>query len=231
MHRFSGGQKGLVCLLSASQGGRQGRLRCECAACCLVTAEGGLWEGSFKTRMVLWGTHPAVNSSRTYDGMWHVSDLLPTIVQGIAGVDVSQDGLDGVNQWPSMVSGGPSPRTEILHNIDPIDQVAALRVGDMKLLLGAVGENDWFVPAGWTPPSGQKPPPPGPAPAADFVGLFNITEDPREINNLADSMPDVVAQLRKRLAEINATAVPCRYPDDDPNSNPAKHGGAWGPWM
>jgi arylsulfatase A-like enzyme len=163
--------------------------------------------------------------------MWHISDLLPTIVQGIAGVDVSKEGLDGVNQWPSMISGGPSPRSEILHNIDPILQRAAIRSGDMKLLLGPVGENDWFIPAGWTPPSSQHPPVPGPEPNASFVGLFNITEDPREFNNLAASMPDMVKQLRARLDAYNATAVPCRYPDDDPNSDPSKLGGAWGPWM
>ena len=29
---------------------------------------------------------------------------------------------------------------------------------------------------------------------------------------------------------VFTTAVPPRYPKPDPNSNPGKHGGVWGPW-
>jgi len=180
--------------------------------------------------MFAWGTHPDVAKPRNWDGMWHVSDLLPTIVEGLAGVSVEADGLDGVNQWPAIAAGEASQRTEILHNIDPISRTAALRVGSMKLLLGAIGYNDWAVPSGWTPPSSEQPPSPGPLPDDGFVGLFNITADPREFHNLAAGMPDVVAKLRSRLQAYNATAVPCRFPQPDPAADPSKHGGAWGPW-
>lgn len=36
--------------------------------------------------------------------------------------------MDGVNQWPSLTLNRPSPRTEILLNINEVLQVAALRI-------------------------------------------------------------------------------------------------------
>lgn len=44
--------------------------------------------------------------------------------------------IDGVNQWPSIVEDFPSPRTEILLNIDDVDNVEAIRKGKFKLVKG-----------------------------------------------------------------------------------------------
>ena len=39
--------------------------------------------------------------------------------------------------------------------------------------------------------------------------LYNIEADPSERRDLAPSQPDIVAQLRARLAHYNASNVPC----------------------
>jgi len=48
--------------------------------------------------------------------------------------------IDGVNQWPSLVSNFPSPRKRVLLNIDEALQVASLRIDtpkyQWKLVLG-----------------------------------------------------------------------------------------------
>ena len=61
--------------------------------------------------------------------------------------------------------------------------------------------------------------------------LFHIAKDPSETTDLAASQPLVLARLRKRLAELNATAVPpCDRLTPDAAANPARHGGVWTPW-
>ena len=52
--------------------------------------------------------------------------------------------VDGYDIWETISSGKPSPRNEVVINIDT-SQEAALRVGQMKLLLN-VPNVTWFKP-------------------------------------------------------------------------------------
>lgn len=53
--------------------------------------------------------------------------------------------------WDSLINDSPSPRMEILHNIDPIAGTYALRRGDYKLIFGSLNEinNNWPGPTGF----------------------------------------------------------------------------------
>ena len=69
-------------------------------------------------------------------------DWLPTIVEGIAGLELDKDkwALDGYNVWPTITANTATPRKEILINLDPphprfIGQ-AAIQSGDWKLITG-----------------------------------------------------------------------------------------------
>ncbi|XP_070560380.1 arylsulfatase J-like isoform X2 [Ptychodera flava] len=180
--------------------------------------------------------------------MIHISDWMPTLYH-IAGGDVSDlpDNLDSFNQWDTITRGTPSQRTEILHNIDPISEVAALRVGDYKVILGVDPSNpysDWYQPTDATKEHGKRLIPelqircgPKPHDAAYNCDLskrpclYDISRDPCEYENLADKYPDVLQRLLSRLEEYNSTAVEPLYADPDPRSDPALHNGAWVPWI
>ncbi|XP_033097319.1 arylsulfatase I-like [Anneissia japonica] len=177
----------------------------------------------------------------------HVSDWLPTLVEGIAGwTTKGTKPLDGVNQWDTIRTGIASARTEILHNIDPLQKLtdvqrsnwrghpfdvriqAAIRFGHMKLITGNKGTNGWIAPpdTGLTSRNHVKY-------SGQIVWLFNITADPEERNDLTNTEPDVVIDLLDKLASYEKEALPVDYPPGDAvNSNPKTNGNGdvWGPW-
>ncbi|XP_075534848.1 arylsulfatase B-like [Dermacentor variabilis] len=65
----------------------------------------------------------------------------------------------------------------------------------------------------------------------DAVHLFDIIEDPCELNNVASSHPEVVEFLRGRIAAYRAEAIPVQYEPKDPAGFPENHNGTWAPWV
>ena len=78
-----------------------------------------------------------------------MADWLPTLLSA-AGYDMTKLplNLDGIDQWDVLVNDLSSVRTEMLHNVDG-DQ-AALRIKDLKLIVGEFGYNGWYPPEGLT---------------------------------------------------------------------------------
>ena len=200
--------------------------------------KGGLWEGGM--RGVGFVNSPLLqNPARISREMLHVSDWFPTLVS-LAGGDLNGTRpLDGYDIWETINTGTASPRTEILHNIDPVETPwfpslkykwcpqAALRVGDWKLLTGCPGDPNWYPPPSSDLEVEDIP---------DFeygkekIYLFNIANDPEERHELSAQYPEKVGELLGRLQVYNSTAVPVRYPPPDPAANPAIHDGIWVPW-
>jgi arylsulfatase A-like enzyme len=105
--------------------------------------------------------------------------MYPTIA-AVAGASTAKaKPLDGLNMWPTLSEGKPSPRTEVVYNVEPFR--AGVRQGDWKLI--------WRSPL----PSATE--------------LYNIAQDPSEKNDLAAAKPEKVAQLQKRANELAATMV------------------------
>lgn len=142
--------------------------------------------------------------------MIHVSDWFPTFVAGLAGGDLNTTNiLDGFDVWDTINVGSTSPRTELLHNIDPVSEAlrpkqaykscpaAAIRVGDWKLITGYPGDPRWLP----LPSSGSEII--NDLPHMEFedgkVYLFNIANDPEERHELSTQYPDKVMELLSRL--------------------------------
>ncbi|XP_066525769.1 arylsulfatase I [Hoplias malabaricus] len=209
--------------------------------------KGTYWEGGI--RGVGFVHSPLLRQRRKVSkALVHITDWFPTLL-ALAGGNMSwTHGLDGYNVWEAISEGKESPRLEILHNIDPLYVQArhgslqagfgiwntavqgSVRMGDWKLLTGEPGYGDWTppqmlgnFPGGWWDLERHVEP-------RKSVWLFNISGDPYERYDLAEQRPDVVKQLLARLAFYNRTAVPVRYPAEDPRADPTLHGGAWRPW-
>jgi arylsulfatase A-like enzyme len=137
--------------------------------------EGGLRTNAFVSSPLL----PEARRGASLDGLAHSSDWLPTI-HAIAGLAPSaSEGprhvskapypIDGLNLLPAIEQGVASPRTEVLHMVDPpnstksASNLGVLRMGKYKLIATAAGKfYNWSSSF-----NGSEPyPPPGPAPPA-----------------------------------------------------------------
>jgi arylsulfatase B/arylsulfatase I/J len=201
-----------------------------------------LFEGG--VRLLGFVNSPLIKGGHRSGALMHGVDWYPTFVRLASGsFDNSKyPFLDGFDQWDSIVdfANNPSPRKEILHNIDPLAKAgqydqAAIRVGDWKLLTGN--------PCGWTPqhhgadcgwiPSPEKGKPIASPPISNTVMLFNITEDPYEKNDVSGKHPAVVNQLLTKLAAYKQGMVPpyqSQVNMNDPKADPRLHGNVYTPW-
>ena len=59
------------------------------------------------------------------------------------------------------------------------------------------------------------------------IYLFNLKDDPNEHDNLATVYPDLVEDLKARLAEYEATMIPPDTTSEIVDGNPANFGGVW----
>ncbi|KAH9369668.1 hypothetical protein HPB48_007635 [Haemaphysalis longicornis] len=117
-------------------------------------AKGTLWEGATRAAAFLWS--PLVSRSRRVSHqLMHVVDWLPTLYRAAGGDPSKMKGLDGHDMWLHLCADLPSPRTELLYNIDPVAHTSALRYRDYKLVLGTsaggIYDQRFLTPGGSRP--------------------------------------------------------------------------------
>jgi arylsulfatase A-like enzyme len=138
--------------------------------------KGTLYEGGNRVvALANWPGH--IKPGSTVTEMIHVVDMLPTLVGLAGGSTAKSKSLDGLDVWGTISEGKPSPRTEIIYNLEPFR--AGIRQGDWKLI--------------WRTPLPQ------------IVELYDIAKDPYEKSNVASVHPDKVAALQARANELAAT--------------------------
>jgi arylsulfatase B len=135
--------------------------------------KGSLYEGATRVcALANWPGH--IPAGITVDQMIHVVDMYPTLA-GLAGASTTRcKPLDGANVWETIAEGKPSPRSEIVYNIEPFR--------------GAVREGKWKLVWRTLLPSALE--------------LYNLEQDPSEQNNVAAANPEIVVQLQNRINEL-----------------------------
>lgn len=139
--------------------------------------KGTLYEGG--TRVCAFANWPGHIAPGTVDGMIHAVDLYPTLAS-LAGASTTKcKPLDGVNVWETIAAGKPSPRNEIVYNVEPFR--GAIRKGKWKLIWRTL------LPAS--------------------IELYDISTDESEKHNVADKHPDIVAAMQGRLNALAAESA------------------------
>lgn len=134
--------------------------------------KGALYEGG--TRAVALANWPGRIRPGAVTGMMHVTDMLPTLA-GRAGVQpTGTKPLDGMDVWSTISANAPSPRTEVVYNVE--------------MFRGAVRQGDWKLV--WH------------APLPSRIELFDIARDPSEKTNLAAQNADRVKELQARIEAL-----------------------------
>ncbi len=140
--------------------------------------KGSLFEGGCRVAACAnWPGH--IKAGSTVDGIIHAVDIYPTLAALVGASTAKCKPLDGMNVWDTITEGKPSPRTEIVYNIEPFR--GAVREGDWKLIWRTL-----------LPTS---------------VDLYNLVEDPYEKNNVAATHPDKVAAIQQRIEALAKEAA------------------------
>ncbi|TCR65479.1 arylsulfatase [Bosea sp. BK604] len=143
--------------------------------------KGSLYEGG--TRAVALANWPGHIKPAKVDQPLHVVDMLPTLAARAGASTAGTKPLDGSDVWQTISQGAPSPRKEVVYNVEMFR--GAVRQGDWKLFWRAT------LPA--------------------KLELYNIPKDPGETTNLAAENPQIVAELQKRIDDLAKEMKPSLF--------------------
>eukprot|EP01084_Bolivina_argentea_P003679 6921_1 len=218
-------------------------------------SKGTLYEGGL--RGVGFVTGGYLNKNRRgqiSNEMIHSTDWLPTICEVVGKKPTNESILDGMSMFNVIQNNAKSTRTEILHNIDPINCMVelcgAIRMNEWKLVVGQEVDTQDLCFTGWcytyeihngssynetTIQCGSNPPAQNYS-ACPYNGkpcLYNIELDPCEYHDVSAENKYVFNQLYDRLKYYNSTMVPplqVGNKDEKSQANPQNFGDFWTPW-
>ncbi len=161
------------------QGGSAGLLR---------GAKSSTWEGGMRVPAIFWW--PGTIKAGVVTGIGSELDVLPTIASLAGSVPPSDRVIDGYDLSRTLTRGDPSPRHTLFYYASTGSGVlSAVRHDSYKAF--------FVLPAG----EGSAA-----ASSKSNPELYNLDQDPSERFDLADTHPDIVAELRT-LADEHARTV------------------------
>ena len=166
--------------------------------------KGSIYEGG--TRAAAFATWPGrIPADKHVTQPMHMVDWYPTLIKLAGGTLDQKLPIDGLDVWPMLTKGAPSPHDAILSVSTQGPTRAAVRMGDWKLMVSGNADADSGEDDGVTKTKKKRK-----AAAGKYepVALYNLAEDPSESKNLAAAQPDRVKAMRGRLAELLKDAVP-----------------------
>lgn len=142
-----------------------------------------------------------------YDGLMHITDVYPTLL-GAIGENTNDLKLDGINQWNTLMQNGESNRTEVLINIDEVENWSGIIFDGLKLINGSGSFNQTLE--GFYGDDGRN----SSNPPYDPIKVLNSTANKALNSNLTEAL---ILQLRNKTDIGN-----CRLDYDGNNCNEGK---------
>ena len=147
---------------------------------------GAGWDGGYRVPFIAWGPG-RIPAGRVSREIAMNIDLLPTIV-ALAGRPLPGTEIDGRDLTGVLTHGAKSPHDELF--LFNNEKVAAVRTDRWKFVARSYYRGGEY-------PLGSR---------SDL--LFDVRADPAESYNLASLHPDVVADMKARVARAQATFEP-----------------------
>ena len=144
---------------------------------------GAGWDGGYRVPFIAWGPG-RIPAGRVSPGIAMNTDLLPTIA-ALAGKPPPAVELDGFDLSDQLLRGGKSPHDELVLFTD--SKVTAIRTDRWKYVALSYYRTIAL-----------------PLELIRGDGLFDVRADPSETYNLASLHPDVLADMKARLAKAKA---------------------------
>ena len=120
----------------------------------------------------------------------HVVDWMPTLCT-LVGAKVPEDLMwDGIDIWPVITQQKKETPPRTLYSAAPGFRAQMVRHGDWKLVVTKAARA-----------KSQNPPTNN---AEESEELFNLKSDPAESRNLAMEKPDILAELKRELADVSS---------------------------
>ena len=155
--------------------------------------KGTIYEGGIRgAAFANWPGH--IPAGKNITEAMHMVDWYPTLIN-LAGGSLKQAlPIDGIDIWSMITKGEKSPHKYILSVSTRGPSLAAIRMGEWKLIIAGSAESESSSP--------QKQ-----FKKYEPLSLFNLAEDPGESKNLASKFPERVAEMRQQLSIMLKDAV------------------------
>ena len=163
--------------------------------------KGTAWEGGHREPFIM--TYPAgLKGGRTIDAAVMAIDILPTLAD-ITGSQLPETVIDGRSVWELLKGDSKESPQEAYYFYYRVNELHGVRYGKWKL----------YFPHNYRTMEGQQPGKdglPGNYVYIDLneIELYDLSEDPGEITNVAAQYPDVVEEIehladtmRKKLGD------------------------------
>ena len=163
--------------------------------------KGSIYEGG--TRAAAFATWPGrIPAGQRVRQPMHIVDWYPTLIRLAGGSPEQKLPVDGLDVWPMLTKGAPTPHDALLSVSTQGPGLAAVRMGDWKLIVSG-GETEAETEGPKAKKKGKKA-----AGKYEPVALYDLGADPAESRNLAGAQPERVKAMRARLAELLKDAAP-----------------------